>query len=1083
MATYIPGIQDYIPQIQPFKPDFNFFQSALEHKQQQYQAGYNKISSIYGQLLNSELLRPDNEKRRDNLFTQIDSDIKRLSGVDLSLQENVYQASKLFQPLIDNPYFRKDIAFTKQYNSQLRKSQGLKNSPDPKSDERWWEEGDRALIFQAEDFSKSGDDDSLRFQNPTYTPFIDTTTKLFKFAADNNINPETLSFDGGYIFKHTNGEKAVPKLQNVFSSVLLSDPRVKAMTYTQSYLDRKNYIKSNSGRFNGDEYAAETEYLNAKVAEINEYYTALSKIDEETNNSINTKKKLIEQKIQTQGVDPDLDKDMVAMYQNLTSDSQVQASVLDKNKSVLTQTTGFDVTGIDRESLRYRVDNALALYGIDDIANKTAQSYAMAKEKIDFQVNPYTLEKVKFGYSKALQDNKFEHDKVLKIMDLATELFKENGNASPGSSLNPTMWEGIPYKIPGPGNVATGVDAQARTANMMSGVQDEGAARTIQNAELFIEQQNAIIADPSKTPVEKAAADQAIMEVLREYTVEEKTPATTKTEDLPTDWGQGLLGLGEYILGSLGVGFGMAGAAIALAGTENMYQGFLGQKTTDVPETVTKTKGLAVKGSDGRWKLANKEQIIGLLDPDSPEYYNQVNQRIVKHISDQIKLNPDNQGIVNAKKVIDENSEKIALGQKLLSLGKDRFAENNKIITSALASEVGTTATNAGLYMTENGLKPRTENEFIAAYIAANKDNDKEYPKTTFMSYALGSITSEFTGDRTYNVSEEERIADMTDDAQELYEELTEGYQTLSKNPDGSLPLKAAFDPSIVNEAGINAYFGIAKMYGFDAAAHQTPAFQMLMDFYSKDFMPNVGSKTFMDDAGVKVGFGNGFDITKDDYAKFESNPGAINALKGFFGSASMNYGGKTGENQQRPTGKYYLHALAAGDANKVAMTVEVDPSWINQNAGDSKKEGIAYDLQQEYNRTGDSSITFFMDADKAQSIGFTSMQSTPVEMLLALGGKLNLDAYSEMGGEITITPGQLGTLNYNGYYKTVDELGKKINNPIFGTTDAGANSLYEQMNKLLQYTSVANMQYQNNLKTSSSNKVYDPQELLNNAE
>jgi len=148
MATYIPGIQDYIPQIQPFKPDFNFFQSALEQKQQQYQAGYNKISAMYGQLLNSELLRDANKERRDALFTQIDSDIKRLSGVDLSLQENVREASKLFQPLISNDFFRKDVAFTKQYYAQLKRAEGLNTNPNPKSDERYWQEGEHCIIKQ-----------------------------------------------------------------------------------------------------------------------------------------------------------------------------------------------------------------------------------------------------------------------------------------------------------------------------------------------------------------------------------------------------------------------------------------------------------------------------------------------------------------------------------------------------------------------------------------------------------------------------------------------------------------------------------------------------------------------------------------------------------------------------------------------------------------------------------------------------------------------------------------------------------------------------------------------------------------------
>jgi hypothetical protein len=1097
MATYIQGIQDYIPQIQPFKPDFNFFQAALEQKQQQYQAGYNKISSIYGQLLNSELLRESNEERRNALFTQIDSDIKRLSGVDLSLQENVYQASKLFQPLIDNPYFRKDVAYTKQHGSELRRAQGIKNNPDPKSDERWWEEGERALYYQAEDFSKSSDEESMRFQNPRYTPFIDTTTKLFKFAAENDINPEVLSESGGFIFKHTNGERAIPILQNVFSSVLLSDPRVKAMTYTQSYLDRKNYMKGNAAKFNGDEYAAETEYLNTKLAEINDYYKRINAADEETKNTITTKKKVLEQKIQNEGIDPDLDKDLVAMYQNLTKDAQVQDTVLDKNKSVLTQTDGFDVNTMDRESLRYRVDNALSYFQIDDLANQTATSYAMAKEKIDYKVNPYTLEKVKHGYAMALEGSRFEHDKILKMMDIATEWLKNNGDGSPGSTLNPINHTGIPFDVPGPGNVATGVDIQKRTGTFIEELEKGGAGLTLQNARELINQQNAILLDPTKTDAEKAAADQVIKQTIGEYQIVEKTPAVTTTERGGwEDIGQTILGASMIpgisaipiigpILSMVGIGARVAGAgsviggpAMAAEGAKNLY----GKETT-TPETPTKTKGLATKGADGKWSLVTPEQSIGLIDPASSEYYNETNRRIMQHMSEYAKLNPKDPNVAALKTAMEERTEVINNEQTLLQLGRDVFVQNNKVILSAMAGDVGTSSSNASLFLTEDGTRARTENEFITAYVAANKDNTKDYPQTTFMSYVLGSTFSDITGDRSNSVSEEDRLADMREDAADLYEELTESYQELAKNPDASLPIKAAFDPTLVNMAGINAFFGTGKMYGFDAAGYLDEGYQMGMDFFTKDFMPNVGSKTFMDEAGIKVGFGNGFDITRDDYEEFETDTKAVNVLKGFLSSAAMNYGGKTGENQKRPTGRYYLHALAAGTADKVAITWEIDPSWINDNAGDDKKKGIAFDLQKHYNETGNSAITFFMDADKAKSIGFTSMKSTPEEMILNMAGKLDLTAQAEYGGMASLTPDQFGGINYSGYYKTVNELGEKINNPIFGNTTSDINATAEFFRNFYKQASITNMGFENNLKNNSQNKVYNPQELLENAE
>jgi ABC-type sugar transport system ATPase subunit len=77
--------------------------------------------------------------------------------LDLSLAENIDQAGKLFQPLIDNQFFRKDLVFTKQYESEQAKGVNLRNNPNPKNDEKYWEEGMSALHYQASDFANSSE--------------------------------------------------------------------------------------------------------------------------------------------------------------------------------------------------------------------------------------------------------------------------------------------------------------------------------------------------------------------------------------------------------------------------------------------------------------------------------------------------------------------------------------------------------------------------------------------------------------------------------------------------------------------------------------------------------------------------------------------------------------------------------------------------------------------------------------------------------------------------------------------------------------------------------------------------------------
>src|SRR5688572_22797817 len=119
MSTYLPGITDYVPQLQSFKPDFNYYQNALERKQGQYDAGYQQVSSIYNSILNAPMLRDSNIQRRDAFFKDAEREIQRLSGIDLSIPQNVDAAYNIFKPFYEDPNIINDISWTKRYQKEL----------------------------------------------------------------------------------------------------------------------------------------------------------------------------------------------------------------------------------------------------------------------------------------------------------------------------------------------------------------------------------------------------------------------------------------------------------------------------------------------------------------------------------------------------------------------------------------------------------------------------------------------------------------------------------------------------------------------------------------------------------------------------------------------------------------------------------------------------------------------------------------------------------------------------------------------------------------------------------------------------
>jgi len=1090
MATYIQGIQDYIPQIQPFQPDFNFFQTALEQKQAQYQAGYNKISQVYGQLLNSNLMRQANIDRRDELFTEIDSEIQRLSGVDLSLEENVKTASQLFQPLIDNEYFRKDLAYTKQYQNAKAKQSSLKNNPNPKSDERAWEVGDMALEYQASDFSKSSDEESLRFGSPEYVPALDITEKLFKFAKDNDINPESIVRSGGYIFKYTNGASAVSTLQNVFNSILGSDPRIKRMYTTQAYVDRKNYMTSNADKFDGDERAAEMEYLQDKTRIINDYYKSIQEDTQQRLDQTNTKKKVIEEKVNKEGVDPDIDPDLIALYEGAKNDQTVLTGEVDKQKEVLSSTDAIDFANTDLESLRYRVDNAMSYFLMDQASNENAVSYATSKQKVDFQVDQIYLENLSHSHRVALEGMRFENDKKLKLMDILGEALKENGALAPGASINPAMDFGItitdPNNPPGtPGNVVQGLDVANQNARAGSNFTTTGAGYAYNNLKAFVDIQNAIISNPDSSPTQKEDAKNKILS-LGIYEAE-NVQDEKRLVDAPTDWwglvnvgagiaslaAAGVIGVGGTILGvptaglSVPVSLGSA-AALGTAGMTSLAFGanqLFGNVEVTEPGYLKSSKGYVTANPDGTFKLVEPDKIAGFNDPNSANYFNKVNEAIAAPLKETAIMYGNVPQFRQAFETVLANNQKIAINSQAADAVTTVNKENMVVLNNALSNESGIDTAYTKLYFDPVRGGAKGFLPFKDAYAQAELDKNPEYQ-------ALKGAAD--NGDQNAKDRIFELRAEYNDDAEDVYEDLNDAYEELLKSPTTYLTTGVkSINKELLEQSG--AEVGTASMYPFDAYNFDTQSFKMGMDMYVNDILPTASSTALMSTRGTKIMFGNAFDISKEDFDDFDvtSKEGiqATNIMKAFFASAMTQNGKMVKDKEGRAIGNIYYHKIAAGQANKMAATLEPSPDWIKKFAADN---GLTNDWSTEIaNGTKTPAITFFIDADKATSTPFRSMHLTPEEAIINVNGKLELNAFSKDGGDITVTPNALGGYSYNGYLKSYDQLGQLLHNPVFGDYNEGdLTSMVDFLTNYTQTVAQANNQFKQTLRENSDNKI-----------
>ena len=158
MATYIQGVTDYIPQYQPFEPDYNFYSNIMQTKQSQYDSNWKALNSMYSEYYNADLTRDGNIKKRDTYLKDIEFNLKRVSQLDLSLEQNVNQASQIFKPFYEDAALMSDMVKTKKAKSQISLGEGYLSKIDPIQNKKYWSEGVDKIKFELQEFKDATDE-------------------------------------------------------------------------------------------------------------------------------------------------------------------------------------------------------------------------------------------------------------------------------------------------------------------------------------------------------------------------------------------------------------------------------------------------------------------------------------------------------------------------------------------------------------------------------------------------------------------------------------------------------------------------------------------------------------------------------------------------------------------------------------------------------------------------------------------------------------------------------------------------------------------------------------------------------------
>lgn len=176
MATFQPNSKTVYANPATYTPDFSFLDTMLKRKETQYNQGFSQVSRQYSNLA-QDVSRKDNRETRDKFLQQAKENLKNLSAMDLSLQENITEAGKVFAPLYENDNLLGDISLTKHYKTQRSIAESFKTEDGGKG---FNQANIDYVLMQQEDFINEKDPSKWRqymSQRRSYEPYSDYSKK------------------------------------------------------------------------------------------------------------------------------------------------------------------------------------------------------------------------------------------------------------------------------------------------------------------------------------------------------------------------------------------------------------------------------------------------------------------------------------------------------------------------------------------------------------------------------------------------------------------------------------------------------------------------------------------------------------------------------------------------------------------------------------------------------------------------------------------------------------------------------------------------------------------------------------------
>jgi len=235
--------QSVVTMTQPWEPNLQMQANTLTTLQSKYDASHQKLSNLYGSLLNAAMTRTDNIQARDEFFKLINTDIKKMANIDFSLESNKTAAAGVFQSIYNNKSIVKDMAWTRNIQEQFARADAFRNCVDvEKCGGQHWEEGEKYLHYKRQEFATASQEEAMGFTDPKYVPYNNMMEKAIEHANKAGLSITTDVVSGGYKVTTKNGEALATPLSSLFTQLFESNPQFHDMYKVQAYNNRKDWL-------------------------------------------------------------------------------------------------------------------------------------------------------------------------------------------------------------------------------------------------------------------------------------------------------------------------------------------------------------------------------------------------------------------------------------------------------------------------------------------------------------------------------------------------------------------------------------------------------------------------------------------------------------------------------------------------------------------------------------------------------------------------------------------------------------------------------------------------------------------------